>query len=345
VADAAVIPIAILASDDDLDYLSRILFSHHTITPVIRTSQPNVLRDHMQRQPVKLLVVCESAARSGMSLIDLIDFYRDLVPVILVSFDPSILNRRDLIAQAIRSGARDVLVVPSGDQLATTIHRIAAPTATILSQEIIGKSSSHDDGSLAGSLEMPARVICCYAPKGGVGVSTLVNAIGIVLLESRRRVLVVDAGYGMSAHADVYLPHYDQPEELVDVVRSYGRAVDVVLLDTHPRLTALTSAALDLATAVIYVMTPDLLSMRGARLFFTLARETGVNLQRYFVVLNQANPELERALNIARGLRGLGIEIAARIPQLPGSAAAVTQAIAGQPQLHALLGRLLPAPA
>lgn len=204
---------------------------------------------------------------------------------------------------------------------------------------------------------MAGPLIAVWSPKGGAGCTLIASGLAMHLARrSEQPVLLADlhpenpniaallqlplrpnifdylSGTGQAAlhpsgvqvlsgpHrlADEGLITAELTEAVLNRALSEGHAV---VADVSPALRDSTVIALEQATAVLLVTTPDLLSIYACRRFTQEAEMIGLSLRNYRLVMNrtterQAIPEAEIADLI-------GLEPAGAIPSLPDLAAAV----------------------
>jgi pilus assembly protein CpaE len=101
------------------------------------------------------------------------------------------------------------------------------------------------------------------------------------------------------------------PEEVrtvVSFVRAHG---DLVLADLGSGVDAGTLAALEVATAIVLVVTPDVIALRDAQRLLRLLHRLGVGADRVRVVVNRAAPH---DLSEAEVAAQLGVDVAATLP-------------------------------
>lgn len=206
---------------------------------------------------------------------------------------------------------------------------------------------------------MSAPLIAVWSPKGGVGKTLL--AVGLAAGLTRRfagQVLLadLDAGkadvapllqaarhpsileFGGEALATVTHPSGLQilpgPVRLTEGPLVTGPLVDTVLstalahhaavvADLDSDLRDSTAIALSRARAVLLVTTPDLLAIYAVRRFIQEAMAEGVDLAPYRLVINRATGRQEIADREIEEL--LEVELAGKIPSLPGLAAAINR--------------------
>lgn len=78
-----------------------------------------------------------------------------------------------------------------------------------------------------------------------------------------------------------------QPEEMRKILVALRRIKEFIIIDTSAVLDANASAILDLADRVLMVVTPEITSVRGAKLMLARAEQAGLPRERLQVVLNR----------------------------------------------------------
>ncbi len=108
--------------------------------------------------------------------------------ILSVQGDPSYMRRAMLV------GARDFLTKPpSIDELISAIHRAGEMAIEQKEKEIaeIEQRTQISAGKTGGAVQ--GMVIAVYAPKGGVGCTTIATNLAVALVSGNRKVLLVDA--------------------------------------------------------------------------------------------------------------------------------------------------------
>ncbi|MFZ5816702.1 MAG: AAA family ATPase [Bacillota bacterium] len=206
---------------------------------------------------------------------------------------------------------------------------------------------------------MSAPLIAIWSPKGGVGKSLL--AAGLAVAISRRcagEVLLADLDGGKADLAPLLqaarhpsilefggerlrtLAHpsgirlLPGPVRLTEEALVTGPLVDSVLTaavashaavvaDLDSDLREPTAVALSRADAVLLVTTPDLLAIYALRRFVQEAMAEGVDLSPYRLVINRSSEQ--QGIPEKEILELLEVELAGRLPSLPGLAAAINR--------------------
>ncbi|MGQ0680437.1 MAG: AAA family ATPase [Actinomycetota bacterium] len=95
-----------------------------------------------------------------------------------------------------------------------------------------------------------------------------------------------------------------KPAEIARLVRVVGESSDHLVLDVPSTLSELSMAALQEASTIVLVLTPDLLGLRRAQAAVAVLRSSGVDGGRFHPVLNQAGgpditaKEVSQVLNL-----------------------------------------------
>ncbi|MFZ5825164.1 MAG: AAA family ATPase [Bacillota bacterium] len=206
---------------------------------------------------------------------------------------------------------------------------------------------------------MSAPLIAVWSPKGGVGKTLL--AVGLAAGLQRRfagEVLLADLDAGKADVAPLLqaarhpsilefsgeslaavshpsgLQILPGPVRLTEEPLVTGALVDSVLSAALARYAAVvadldsdlrdsTAIALSRARAVLLVTTPDLLAIYAVRRFIQEAMAEGVDLTPYRLVINRTTGRQEIADREIEEL--LEVELAGKIPSLPGLAAAINR--------------------
>lgn len=211
---------------------------------------------------------------------------------------------------------------------------------------------------------MAGPLIAVWSPKGGVG-KTLIAA-GLAMHLARRAsstsTLLIDldagkadiapllqtplrpsifdypAGQGKAVAHPAGIQVLPGPARLVDEGLVTGNLAEAVLAraraDGHTVVADLdadlrdsTVVALERADAVLLIVTPDLLSLYPARRFAAEAELIGLDLKKFRLVINRNAPRQE--IPEPEILDLVGINLAGRIPSLPGLAASVNRGMVG----------------
>src|SRR6478672_5168662 len=175
------------------------------------------------------------------------------------------------------------------------------------------------------------RVISVFAPKGGVGKTTIAVNMAVALREQTRdRVLLFDADVGVgNVTAVLEVPAKKGLIDLADSAPSEWSdlafeqiAVDLLLaalrwgkanhayvvVDNHPGYDDRTMAMLTLATEIFLVVTPEVGALRNSAQFLALAREVGLgDIVR--VVVNRAN----HGISLGDMSQSLGLPVSATV--------------------------------
>lgn len=79
------------------------------------------------------------------------------------------------------------------------------------------------------------------------------------------------------------------PESLIEIVTRLSEMFDFILVDTAPFLDPQTKAVLDLADFILLIVTPEICTLRGAKLFCELENVRAYPPQKIGVVFNKAD--------------------------------------------------------
>lgn len=239
-----------------------------------------------------------------------------------------ILLRRRLdvttLAQALRSGIREVVAADDQTQLADAVRR---------SRELTQKLAGHS-GSSAGT---NGKVVTVFSSKGGVGKTTLSTNVGVRLAHEGKRTLLVDLdlsfgdvaislqllpdqtifdGLAMSGHLDeqglasLVTTHVPSgldvvcapldpgdadrvPAHMVSELIKVARGVyDYVVIDTPPSFTEHVLAACDVSDVLVLIATLDIPAVKNLRVALDTLDVLGTPKDARVVVLNRSDTKV-----------------------------------------------------
>jgi len=107
-------------------------------------------------------------------------------------------------------------------------------------------------------------------------------------------------------------PNGIRPEEMRKILLALRRLRGLIVVDTSPVSDENTATILEVADRVLLVLTPEITSLRGARLFLERARQLGLSRERIMPVLNRF--PLRGGLQRRDIENALGISMQATIP-------------------------------
>lgn len=261
-----------------------------------------------------------------------------------------------VLAQALRSGVREVVQADDQAALGDAVRRSEALTAQL------GGAAS--EGSAGG------KVVTVFSAKGGVGKTTLSTNMATYLASTGARTLLVDLDlmFGdvaislqltptgsvmdlvtMQGHLDaeglasVVATHPQSgvdvlaapsdpgdaeriPSETVAEVIRVGRAhYDYIIVDTPPSFTEQVLAAIDVSDLTVLIATLDIPAVKNLRIALHTLDMLGAPKENRSVVLNRA--DLKVGLATADVEAALKVPIAAEIPNSLAVTAAVNRGI------------------
>ncbi len=139
----------------------------------------------------------------------------------------SVQGEADYLRRSMLAGAREFLVKPfSSDELTTSIRQVNTRekqkrSRMLITAPVAGADAAHKDG----------KVVTLFAPKGGVGRTTLAVNLAVALAgEQRQTVTLVDGSFQFG-DVGVLLNLNPKNKSIIDVVADPG-ATDEELVDT-----------------------------------------------------------------------------------------------------------------
>jgi pilus assembly protein CpaE len=139
----------------------------------------------------------------------------------------SVQGEADYLRRSMLAGAREFLVKPfSSDELTTSIRQVNTRekqkrSRMLIAAPVVGADAAHKDG----------KVVTLFAPKGGVGRTTLAVNLAVALAgEQRQTVTLVDGSFQFG-DVGVLLNLNPKNKSIIDVVADPG-ATDEELVDT-----------------------------------------------------------------------------------------------------------------
>lgn len=244
-----------------------------------------------------------------------------------------------VLAQALRSGVREVVAADDQNAIAEAVRRSNALTA-----QLVGNS-----GSQAGSRD--GKVVTVFSAKGGVGKTTISTNLATYLASTGARTVLVDLDLmfgdvaislqlqppgsvrdlvAMSGHLDAQgvesvvtrhepsgLDVIAAPPDPADAERVPSHVVvellrvaranyDYVIVDTPPSFTEHVLAAFDLSDLTILVATLDIPAVKNLRIAINTLDTLGASRESRTIVLNRADAKV--------GLRADDVEAALKQP-------------------------------
>lgn len=206
---------------------------------------------------------------------------------------------------------------------------------------------------------MAGPLIAVWSPKGGVGKTLIATGLAMHLarrcgsqtllvdldagkadiapllqISTRPSILDYNAGNGQTVHHPAGLQILPGPARLVDeglvtaeltngLLTRALEAGHTIVADLDGDLRDSTLVTLERADVVLMITTPDLLSLYPSRRFAQEAELIGLHLSRFRLVINRASSRQEIPDQEILGL--VGMELAGRVPSLPGLSAAVNR--------------------
>ena len=254
-------------------------------------------------------------------------------PVIVYSTSAGVAER----VACLRAGASDYLVRPANPQeIITRLQTIldlrqekaALVVAVVGSKGGVGTSVLACNTAVALKRRMHADVIILDAATHGGAVDVMLNVqavpgAGQLLTRQTGELEPADLESLFVSHASglrVMSLRGEDPEPIAAdalwrVLVALRRLCDLVVIDTWPVLDENTATILELADRVLLVLTPEITSLRGARLLLEHMEATGLARERIVPVLNrypQRGALQQQAIENA-----LGMSIGATIPDDP----------------------------
>jgi pilus assembly protein CpaE len=142
----------------------------------------------------------------------------------------SVQGEADYLRRSMLAGAREFLVKPfSSDELTTSIRQVHAREKLKRSRMVMAVAGP--PGGPGGAGRKPGRIVTLFAPKGGVGRTTLAVNLAVALAgEQRQAVTLVDGSFQFG-DVGVLLNLNPKNKSIIDVVADPG-AADEELVDT-----------------------------------------------------------------------------------------------------------------
>ncbi len=304
--------------------------------PVQLTSGPRVSRALEEDASHTLVVIGPDIdLDSACELADQERIHRPGLGVILLR------HRLDVtvLAQALRSGVREVVAADDQNALADAVRRSNSLTAQLVGQS--GAQSDSRDG----------RVITVFSAKGGVGKTTISTNLATYLASTGARTLLIDLDlmFGdvaislhvqppssvhdlvvMSGHIDdqgvqsvvtrhepsgldiIAAPPDPADAErvpahvIVELLRVARSSYEYIIVDTPPSFTEHVLAAFDLSDLTILVATLDIPAVKNLRIAINTLDTLGASKESRTIVLNRADAKV--------GLRAEDVEAALKQP-------------------------------
>jgi pilus assembly protein CpaE len=142
----------------------------------------------------------------------------------------SVQGEADYLRRSMLAGAREFLVKPfSSDELTTSIRQVHAREKLKRSRMVMAVAGT--PGGPADTSKKAGRIVTLFAPKGGVGRTTLAVNLAVALAgEQRQTVTLVDGSFQFG-DVGVLLNLNPKNKSIIDVVADPG-AADEELVDT-----------------------------------------------------------------------------------------------------------------
>ena len=142
----------------------------------------------------------------------------------------SVQGEADYLRRSMLAGAREFLVKPfSSDELTTSIRQVHAREKLKRSRMVMAVAGPPGGGADTG--KKAGRIVTLFAPKGGVGRTTLAVNLAVALAgEQRQTVTLVDGSFQFG-DVGVLLNLNPKNKSIIDVVADPG-AADEELVDT-----------------------------------------------------------------------------------------------------------------
>lgn len=228
----------------------------------------------------------------------------------------------NVMAQALRSGIREVVQSDDQNALADAVRRSEQLSAQLV-----------DDGLGGGQRESRGRIITVFSAKGGVGKTTVSTNVAAHLAASGKRTLIVDLDLmfgdvaitlqlipsgtvsdivAMRGHLDksgidsvvatheatgldVIAPSSDPadadrvPSDVIaELLRTARAHYDYVVVDTPPAFTEHVLAALDISDLTLLIATLDIPAVKNLRIAMNTLDTLGASRDSRVVVLNRS---------------------------------------------------------
>lgn len=254
-------------------------------------------------------------------------------PVIVYSASAGVAER----VACLRAGASDYLVKPTNPgELIARLQAIldlrqekaALVVAVVGSKGGVGTSVLACNTAVALQRRVHGGVVILDAATHGGAVDVMLNVqtvpgVGQLLTRQTGELEAADLESLLVSHASglrvMSLGGEDGESIAADALRrvlvALRRLCDLVVIDTWPVLDENTATILELADRVLLVMTPEITSLRGARLLLEHMEATGLARERIVPVLNRY-PQ-RGALQQQAIEKALGMPMGATIPDDP----------------------------
>lgn len=262
------------------------------------------------------------------------------------------------LAQALRSGIREVVQADDSPALADAVRRSLALTAQL-------------HGQKAGSGTRDAKVVTVFSAKGGVGKTTLSTNVAAYLASTGARTLIVDLDLmfgdvaislqmmptssirelvAMSGHLDAQglasavtvheatglhaLTAPDDPGEaervpsalVAEIVRVAKPEYDYVVIDTPPSFTEHVLTAFDASDLTLLIATLDIPAIKNLRVAINTLDTLGTAPEARSIVLNRSDAKVGLSSDDVE--HALGAPIAVSIPNNIAVPAATNRGVA-----------------
>ncbi len=142
----------------------------------------------------------------------------------------SVQGEADYLRRSMLAGAREFLVKPfSSDELTTSIRQVHAREKLKRSRMVMAVAGTPGGPGEAG--RKAGRIVTLFAPKGGVGRTTLAVNLAVALAGEQRQVVTLVDGSFQFGDVGVLLNLNPKNKSIIDVVADPG-AADEELVDT-----------------------------------------------------------------------------------------------------------------
>lgn len=261
------------------------------------------------------------------------------------------------LAQAMRSGIREVVAGPDAAELAAACQR---------SQEV---SARLRNGSSSPSSGGRGKIVAVFASKGGCGKTTVSTNLAAALASAGARTCLVDFdlqfgdvgialqleptrsvgdAIGMSggiddqAIASLVLPYRPRLDVLLapprpadaefvsadvagELLERLAAAYDVVVVDSPPAFNDVVLRSFDVADEFILVTTLDVPSLKGLKVTLETLDALGYPRDRWTVVLNRSDSRV--GLSPEDVERSIGLPVETRIPSSSAVPSSINQGV------------------
>jgi pilus assembly protein CpaE len=210
------------------EHLSRLLSFEADFEVVgAAASGPEAIEMAGKLQPDILLLDINMPGMDGITAAELLAARAPMAAIIMMS----VQGEPDYLRRAMLAGAREFLVKPfSSDELAASVRQVHARERQKLGR--VPAAASERNGSEGPPRRETGRVVALFAPKGGVGRTTLaVNLAVAAATEMGQSVVLVD-GSLQFGDVGVLLNLSPKNKSIVDLAQELTGDEDVEILDS-----------------------------------------------------------------------------------------------------------------